>query len=442
MSDSIPEQISGGDNLRERYLPVSRKELRRRREAELAVHRGAFEEADAAADELDPPETDATAAPEPEASVEAQVPGVPDDAGEDELARTLKDVQTMEDPAAGDLAEAEREAQEADSEEAPEAERPLDEDPEATQEFQPGDYVTAPVQQVAHDAEWPDEEQTEAAPSYSGSHFGQPGPAERDDDEAEEETSWAAPEDAPEAPLPEPAEPDQSRPEEEVADALGEDTWGLGDIDHVPSFEEQDSSEPEANDEPDSGASTELITYPQADSGEVAPIPASRRAWRLLRETSSIPRLDEDMLAELDELTSEIKLHDDPENVDPELLRRQQAFAAKAMQANQARLRQEQAEREAREAEERRWRRHHPPESDVIASKTVRDAMDSEHDYVELPSGSIEPVEARGAHGLDIDKLVDETSKEANRPNVMLWLVIVLALLLAAAVVVLFTVVL
>ncbi|WP_258933040.1 hypothetical protein [Nesterenkonia pannonica] len=128
----------------------------------------------------------------------------------------------------------------------------------------------------------------------------------------------------------------------------------------MPSFEEQDSSEPEANDEPDSGASTELITYPQADSGEVAPIPASRRARRLLRETSSIPRLDEDMLAELDELTSEIKLHDDPENVDPELLRRQQAFAAKAMQANQARLRQEQAEREAREAEERRWRRHHP----------------------------------------------------------------------------------
>ncbi|WP_258933039.1 hypothetical protein [Nesterenkonia pannonica] len=174
MSDSIPEQISGGDNLRERYLPVSRKELRRRREAELAVHRGAFEEADAAADELDLRRRTRQQRRSLRHLWRRRCLGFRTTPVRTNWPARSGDVQTMEDPAAGDLAEAEREAQEADSEEALEAERPLDEDPEATQEFQPGDYVTAPVQQVAHDAEWPDEEQTEAAPSYSGSHFGQP----------------------------------------------------------------------------------------------------------------------------------------------------------------------------------------------------------------------------------------------------------------------------
>ncbi|WP_147106644.1 hypothetical protein [Nesterenkonia populi] len=433
MSDSTPEQNGGGDNLRERYLPVSRKELRRRREAELASQREAQEEADAAADQLDAPAGAAEAAAEPEleASVEAQVPGVPADAGEDELARTLDDVESVEDPTAGDALSGQENEAEAVSDEVP-AEEPASpepehpEDPEPTQEFQPGDYVTAPVQQVPHDADWPVEQQAEVGPNYSGPDFGAPTSAGQD-------AGHGVAGEAPEAPLPDPVEPEQERPEEQVADAFGEQPEDLGDIDDVPSVEGPEADQPEQH----------SVDYPQAGTGEVAPVPASRRARRLLRETSTIPRLDQEMLEELDQLTSEIKLNDDPNNVNPDLLKRQQALAAKAMQANQERLRRESLEREAQEADDRRRRRLQRPESEVIASKTVRDAMESEEDYVDLPSGSIEPVEARGAHGLDIDKLVDETSKEANRPNLLLWLVIVLALLLIVAVaVVLYTVVL
>ncbi|WP_199765262.1 hypothetical protein, partial [Nesterenkonia massiliensis] len=51
-ADTTEQQAAGGDDLRARYLPVSRKELRRRREAELASQREAQEEAEATADEL------------------------------------------------------------------------------------------------------------------------------------------------------------------------------------------------------------------------------------------------------------------------------------------------------------------------------------------------------------------------------------------------------
>ncbi len=42
-ADSTEQDGSGGEDLRARYLPVSRKELRRRREAELAAQREASE---------------------------------------------------------------------------------------------------------------------------------------------------------------------------------------------------------------------------------------------------------------------------------------------------------------------------------------------------------------------------------------------------------------
>src|SRR5699024_2745350 len=170
-----------------------------------------------------------------------------------------------------------------------------------------------------------------------------------------------------------------------------------------------------------------------------APIPASRRAKRLLRDTESLPRLAPELMDELNETTGEIAKHDDPERVDPELLKKQQALAAKAMQANQARMRREQADSE-REA---KLRGDQQPESEVITGKTVRDARDGNFEEDVFLTGRIDPVEAQGAHGLELNEALDESSKQAGRQSMMMWLLIVLVVLLLVAIgVVLFTVIL
>ena len=133
---------------------------------------------------------------------------------------------------------------------------------------------------------------------------------------------------------------------------------------------------------------------------------------------------------ELNETTGQIAKHDDPERVDPELLKKQQALAAKAMQANQARMRQQQAETD-REAQRRSQQR---PDSEVITGKTVRDARDGDHQEDVFLTGRIDPVHAQGAHGLELDEIIDESSKQAGRQNMLMWLLIVLAVLLLVAV--------
>ena len=168
-----------------------------------------------------------------------------------------------------------------------------------------------------------------------------------------------------------------------------------------------------------------------------APIPASRRAKRLLRDTESLPRLAPELMDELNETTGQIAKHDDPDRVDPELLKKQQALAAKAMQANQARMRQQQEDSD-REAQRRGQQR---PDSEVITGKTVRDSRDGDHQEEVFLTGHIEPVDAQGAHGLELNEMIDESSKQAGRQNMMMWLLIVLAVLLVVAIgVVIFTV--
>ncbi|MCH8571424.1 hypothetical protein LSI54_08675 [Nesterenkonia sp. AY15] len=137
----------------------------------------------------------------------------------------------------------------------------------------------------------------------------------------------------------------------------------------------------------------------------------------------------EDRIAELRELTQAVVAADDPDRVDPELLKKQQALAARAMQANQERLRREQVEADRDDEERRRPLR---PESDVITRKTLRAHLESDDpaEPTVYATGSIEPIQARGAHGLEIDAMVEHSTRQGARQSMMGWLVIILALLL------------
>lgn len=319
MSADITEQhTANGDDLRARYLPVSRKELRRRREAEKLS-----EEQDAAESEsAEQPDDTSDSDPDPD----------------DELARTVQDTAVAE---GDDLADE------------PEADR--------------GE-----------------------APDQDGAENGAP--------------TVALP--APPTPVEEPA-----RPEEEIADAEAESEETPVPQQALEAAEDVQPELPEAD----------------ADSGTVG----SRRARRLLRETESIPRLSPELLAELDATNAEIAVIEDPNRVDPELLKKQQALAAKAMQANQERMRKEQAVAE----KERRRRSRERPESQVLTEKMLRDSLEEDPDDMQYFTGQIEPMHAQGAHGLDLNKMVDMTARQASRRNVLLWVVIVLAVLLVAAIV-------
>lgn len=171
----------------------------------------------------------------------------------------------------------------------------------------------------------------------------------------------------------------------------------------------------------------------ELEDDDEAPVPASRKSRRSLRLTGSMSVLSEEKLAELNEIHQAVIASDDPNRVDPELLKKQQALAARAMQANQERRRAEQVEAER---DERMRRRRLLPESEVITRKALRAHMESdeEAEHTEYATGSIEPIQARGAHGLEIDAMVEHSTRQGARQSMMGWLVIILAVLLVIAV--------
>lgn len=369
-----PEQRSTGDaeatptageeqseDLRARYLPVSRRELRRRREAERKSRRGRRGSG--------APEA---AAPEASAAPEDDVPETAETSGED----------SAEEAAAVDRsAEAEDEAS--------------------------GSAETGP-ETDADDAE------TDAAPEAPAAS----------DEAADAEGSTDSTADAESAEAAESAEEAATDSEDTSEDASGE---------------ADDDTDDETGDAERVAAGDPAPETP-SDDDELPPVPASRKGRLLLRETGQVPALDEERRAEIDALTAEIvsRAPSDPHAVDPELLKKQQEMAAKAMQANQERRRLELADQEA----EHERRRDERPESEVITRKTLRGYADAENpDPTDVAAGEIEPVEASGAHGLELDEMVEQTSRRASRQSAMLWLVIALSVLLLIAVgVVLYTI--
>ncbi len=128
----------------------------------------------------------------------------------------------------------------------------------------------------------------------------------------------------------------------------------------------------------------------------------------------------------------------DPTHVDPDLLKRQQALVAEAMRANAERGTSSSAgsEASAPESEERR-------ESAIITRKALRSTGDDEDKSARNEhTGSIEPVHARGAHGLELDELIQHSATQARRRVMMMWLLILVAVLLAVVVgVLIFTII-
>lgn len=383
-ADTTEQDGGGGEDLRARYLPVSRKELRRRREAELAGKPEAAGEADEPqAEESSEEVTDEHAEnqPEAEASVEEH----------------LND----------------------ESSEAPvRAEEQTDVDLPAVT-----DGLTLENGDEADKDDEHDDPERDAPEADDGSEGEEPEADEGADvDPISEET-------APEGEVTlEPLEDDSEETPEEVLD---EET---GDLDEEDPDEVIDQEDPESADDPDLVGDLDSEADDDADE-EQAPVPASRRSRRLLRGTDTFNVLDEEKLRELDEINQQVAEKDDPAKVDQELLKKQQAMAAKAMQANQERLRQEQEEREEAERQERRRRRRERPESEVITRKALRAYMESDQESEETyATGEIEPVQARGAHGLELDEIVEHSSRQASRQSMLLWLVIILAVLLVVAV--------
>lgn len=383
-ADTTEQDGGGGEDLRARYLPVSRKELRRRREAELAGKPEAAGEADEPqAEESSEEVTDEHAEnqPEAEASVEEH----------------LND----------------------ESSEAPvRAEEQTDVDLPAVT-----DGLTLENGDEADKDDEHDDPERDAPEADDGSEGEEPEADEGADvDPISEET-------APEGEVTlEPLEDDSEETPEEVLD---EET---GDLDEEDPDEVIDQEDPESADDPDLVGDLDPEADDDADE-EQAPVPASRRSRRLLRGTDTFNVLDEEKLRELDEINQQVAEKDDPAKVDQELLKKQQAMAAKAMQANQERLRQEQEEREEAERQERRRRRRERPESEVITRKALRAYMESDQESEETyATGEIEPVQARGAHGLELDEIVEHSSRQASRQSMLLWLVIILAVLLVVAV--------
>ena len=369
-ADTTEQNTGGGDDLRARYLPVSRKELRRRREAELVGQR------EPEAQAVQAGQDSADTAPEQEASADhaAEIAG-----------RALADTEAAE----GDVRPEQPEPDELEElEELGEPEA----DPAGETEADPGepaeDDAAAEDDATAEEnAAAEDDAEVEDSEPAGESQSSEPAEEPEPQDVAVAEDRPEIPAEAPAVRLPEPARPaeEPARPEEEIADAEAED--------------------------PDD-------------------LPGSRRARRLLRETQSIPPLSPELLAELDATNAEVAKNDDPNRVDPDLLKKQQALAAKAMQANQERMRREHAEKE----KERRRKLRERPESQVLTERMVRDSLDQDPEEMQYATGQIEPVHAQGAHGLDLNKMIDATARQADRQNVLVWLVVILALLLVAAI--------
>ena len=411
-ADTTEQDAAGGDELRSRYLPVSRKELRRRREEELAQQRSAQEQAEATSDQL----AESTDDPDPEDSAETEA--------EDELARAVQDtgaVEALELPAPPQR---------------PQETAETTGSHESYDEVQPAEELTVGDEIQGAEAEGAEADEGAAADTET-----------EDEMSADEVSSDEIGVDAPEAELPEPVTTDEpARPEEEVADAAEAEEPDVAlSADEVAALTaEQDEelldeageagvdTEDEDSDVDGHQAEDTEHDAPEFIDEQDAPIPASRRARRLLRATSDLPKLAPELVAELNQTTSEIAMNDDPNRVDPELLKKQQALAAKAMQANQERMRQQQAE--SARVERRRER----PESEVITGKALRDSPGTDSDEADFLTGQIAPVHAEGAHGLDLNEMLDETSRQAGRQGALMWVAVVLAVLLLVAVLVIF----
>lgn len=383
MSADITEQNAANDGeLRERYLPVSRKELRRRREAELAAQRQVEETPEAGENDAQhehstsSEQADSSPDSEPETTAELD-----EDHAQDELSRAVS---------ATIASESDELPQEPETDDEAEDEPELDSD--AAQPLVHGD--DSPAEELG-----PDEEVSDPAV------------------------------------LPEPEEA-PARPEEEIADAeadlaldAGEETTQV--MSRVLDFPGEEI-EPVAEEIVETSSGDEGQAEGNSKNSDVDPdtLPESRRVRRMLRETQSIPPLSPELLAELDSTNAEIARVDDPTSVDPELLKRQQALAAKAMQANQERMRKEHAKAE----KDRRRRSRERPESTILTQKMVRDSLEHDPEDMQYATGQIEPVHARGAHGLDLNKMIDATSRQVDRQKVLTWTVIVMAVLLLAAI--------
>lgn len=499
-AETTGQNAPGGEDLRARYLPVSRKELRRRREAELssatpdsgadspeeleslasAESAPSMDTPGSAGSAATPDSTAWPAAATSEAADGTDAPGhaVPaEDHAEDELSRLVEDAGAVE---AADLADAPS-ADDAEIESARESEV----DPDATtlidaaqiaaylEDTAPG-QVALPKPSVSEEPARPEEEFADATeadfpaageaveapeadlPELDSPEESEPAVADRADEyhEDAESSVWdddgghglaedASGEEAP-------GHDAQSQDaESEVTQQEGAEGTGVEDptpgTDAAPGGEVPDveldaedialltAGEPE--EDFDEEAFEDFSPTDPAEQDEYVdphsgPIPASRRARRLLKDTESIPAMDPELLAELNHTTQEIAAMDDPDRVDPELLKRQQALAAKAMQANQERVRKQQVEQERAARRLRRER----PESQVITTKTVRRSLDIDPEDVEYYTGQIEPVHAQGAHGLDLKKLLEATSRQTDRQSMLQWLVVILAVLLVVAV--------
>ena len=439
---------SGGDDLRARYLPVSRKELRRRREAELASERG-----EETPEEGSTPEPESAQTPTPPWGFAALINEKTREVREDERAESdasdlggdpdedaeikVEDDHGEDDRDEDHVGEDPDTAGGDDVDETAEPEAELDVDAE---EFFGAEEPGLPEDRAETDSDDPEEDVEDPASDEHASELivetellVDPEPitaADQSDPAADSETPAQdlepqniEPGDAEteDAGSPETSEPEASSPEGFIAP---DDSAAALSLPEPPRNNAPAESEPAR---PQDLPSTEI------EDDEDAPVPASRKSRRSLRLTGSMSVLSEEKLAELNELQQELSAADDPNRVDPELLKKQQAFAARAMQANQERLREEQAEAER---DQRMRRRRLRPESEVITRKALRAHMESDEaaDQLDYATGSIEPIQARGAHGLEIDAMVEHSTRQGARQSMMGWLVIILAVLLVIAI--------
>ena len=417
---------SGGDDLRARYLPVSRKELRRRREAELASERG-----EETPEEGSTPEPESAQTPTPPWGFAALINEKTREVREDERAESdASDLggdpdEDAEIKVEDDHGEVDRDEDHvgedpdtADGDDVDETAQPVAERDLDAEEFFGAEEPGLPEDRAETDSDAPEEDVEDPASDEHASEL-----IVETELIVDPEPITAADQSDPveDAGSPETSEPEASSPEGFIAP---DDSAAALSLPEPPRNNAPAESEPAR---PQDLPSTEI------EDDEDAPVPASRKSRRSLRLTGSMSVLSEEKLAELNELQQELSAADDPNRVDPELLKKQQAFAARAMQANQERLREEQAEAER---DQRMRRRRLRPESEVITRKALRAHMESDEaaDQLDYATGSIEPIQARGAHGLEIDAMVEHSTRQGARQSMMGWLVIILAVLLVIAI--------
>ncbi|MGJ9371715.1 hypothetical protein [Nesterenkonia sp. CF4.4] len=386
-----PNLAPSGDDLRARYLPVSRKELRRRREAELKQSRRGK------------PKKAAAAVPGPSLADES-----PDEPILDDSVLTGRAVDQ----------EAEREGDvPADAPDADVSSPGAEVDPGSNSSLSsnavPGfttgsESASGTTSSGAPVTPWGFTLPSSAADPSAASV---PVAAAEADLAQAEPTTEDAEQDLSETPAStEPAD-EQTDPEASedsaIQDTAADAAGAEGDVPHDQVLEDQGPEDevPDVQTAEDGTAEE-----PDLNEEDGAPVPADR-------------------LTELQELNAAVAAADDPHRVDPELLKKQQALAARAMRANQERLREEQLEADP---DAKEGRGGAGPESVIITRKTLRGHMDSDEspEPSDHATGAIEPIQARGAHGLEIDAMVEHSTRQGARQSMMGWLVIILAVLL------------